>query len=147
MGWDIPLWDVCAKPGGVSLCCRVAFCDCIVYGDEVNKLPPESGVPFAGDGCLAGCVYFCTNDLVGLILGPGCLGVVCSFWGASALRRHVATETMGSTFKEECVDVCAASFCSKCALCQEINTLRRHETWNTMMVPPRVVRFVPLMRL
>ena len=66
INWSNPIWKCWAPPGGVCRCCQVLWCDCIVFGIAVRRLP--KGSMMTAGNCPAACCAYCFfYDLVNMI--------------------------------------------------------------------------------
>lgn len=146
--WSVGLFDCCAAPGGVGLCCEVTFCDCIVFGNAVAKLPTKAvgtKPPFilSGGGCCAPCFTYyitadgglnggwysysttaCSGAMGGGLACVTILQVLSTIFLLMPFRRAVAPPGVKS---DALLDFCTLFFCKKCALCQEVNEMMIQE--------------------
>ncbi|KAG2426890.1 hypothetical protein HXX76_012677 [Chlamydomonas incerta] len=117
--WSTELWDVCAQPGGMNMCCLSLWCPCIQYGMILEQLPPGS-VTCAGS-LAGGCALFGALWLVGDLLGAALLTKIFVL-PCSAL---VHTQTRGTIRRKYGIqshplhDFFITWCCGPCALCQE----------------------------
>lgn len=90
---------------GCKTCICSACCPCVQYGWNSEKLPRESGAPFASDCFLAGFIW-------ALLAYVGC-ACFLHMGTRAAIRRKYNLKA------DPCHDCCFTWCCGACALCQE----------------------------
>jgi len=126
VNFEVGICDCCAAPGGAERCCLVAWCPCIAIGRLAasKKYPPPPGLfPGVGDCCQA-CVLNCIVQSIPWI------GQTLEVWLFSYPIRK-ASRPRGMDW-DGCSECCTVVCCSRCALCQELNSLERRggQSWN-----------------
>lgn len=106
--WAHTLCDCCAPPGGLGLCCYVFICTPCAAGDVAEAT--------GGSYCMSCCVPLMLGAVApGPSLAPCC-------WCQDRLNM-MARNGIGEG-NDPCEVFCMMVFCARCAIIQELNTLR-----------------------
>mmetsp|Transcript_47911 Transcript_47911/g.116678 ORF Transcript_47911/g.116678 Transcript_47911/m.116678 type:complete len:168 (-) Transcript_47911:272-775(-) len=108
--WSTGFCDCCGPPGSVGMCCKAAFCPCLMYGDLVERL--TSSETLCGGRKNDACLVYCGADYLPPIVGIPSLGFLFHWQARQSVRARYGI------VEEPCCDCCVACFCSSCSFTQ-----------------------------